>query len=95
MCPAEPDGPAVTEPALSWVMFDIIVSCKISAYRFTTQYSRHILQVDQIIIWLELTEVNTYRQVLWAAWREGTDGQIVWAGWATVVSGVQLAPTGL
>ena len=38
-----------------------IVSYKISAYRFTTQYSRHRLQVDQVIIRLELTEVELCR----------------------------------
>ena len=59
ICPLEPDGPAVTEPALSWVMlFDIIVSYEISAYRFTIQYSHHRLQVDQIIMRLDLTEVK-------------------------------------
>ena len=46
------------DKALSWVMlFDIIVRHEISTYRFTTQYSRHRLHVDQIIIRLELTKV--------------------------------------
>ena len=63
-----------------------IVSSKIGAYRFTTQYSRHRLKVDQVIIRLELTEVELCRLVHRAACWEGTGGQVVWAGWAPIVS---------